>query len=331
VKPPRRSAIALSLVAVTVLAAIYVFGAQPLQTPARRVEDSPTPHATISIGGDADFTRIGTGSGCECVRHGVGTNQEPYLISAWVVNASRGRGIQIFGTSAHFVIRNVRVYGDSLNVGISLDRVENGKIEDSLISQNHVAIYAFASHDIAFVNNTISRNQYGILLEGSDNNLVSSNAFEEIEDVAIFVRGSDNVVRNNLVARGKFGGINIDGTPGIADGNVVESNLIVENASYGIGMWRATNCLVRGNVVNRNGVGIMLTDQSEGNLVERNNVTQSVGDGIVITEGSVGNIVRGNIARGNGDGVSAFDLHDMSLNNVWQDNDYSTKEPETLD
>jgi len=285
----------------------------------------------ILIGEDSDFTRVGAGSGCECVRTGSGTESDPYLISRWTINASATDGIIVFGTSSHFIVRDVEIRGNGLSEGIHLDRVDNGKIVDCLIVGNSIGVYSFRSRNLQFINNTIEENTYGIKLEVSDGSRVLSNRFNQIKQVAIFVRGPNNSVTENVV-RGAFGGINIDGTAGGANDNMVVQNSISDTMVYGIGVWRAARTVVRNNMITQNkGVGIVLTERSSNNSVEANVVTENRGGGILISEGSSQNTIKDNTAKGNGDGVRSFDLADTSSGNTWKNNTYDTKTPDTLE
>jgi parallel beta-helix repeat protein len=316
----------------TVIIALLLYGAFSLRetTPVNLVEHPLTLRSNILIQGDRDFTQIGAGMGCGCVRSGSGSQEDPYVIAGWSLNASVADGISISGTRAYFLIRGVDVQGESTHVGIFLKQVENGRIEDSLIAGNSVGVYAFDSSNLVFVRNRVIGNRYGIWLEASNNNLLILNRLETNEEVAIFVRGSDSVVRNNNVTRNGFGGINIDGTSGFGDGNVVEGNVVNDNLSYGITMWHVRNSIVTGNNVTKNGTGIALTDESHNNTVKGNNVTQNDGNGIALLEGSSENTVKGNTAKGNGNGADTFDLYDAGSNNIWNDNTYGTKNPDTL-
>jgi parallel beta-helix repeat protein len=332
----RKWTLTLALLALgTILFGTYLLvGSAPTlvgSAPTRYSEYPPAPHSNIAIGGDGDFTRVGAGSGCECVRSGVGSDIEPYVISSWVINASGVDGISIYGTTAHFVIEGVYVYGDSSRVGIRLSDINNGRIESSSIANSFMGIHVERSSNLQFVNNSVSKSTYGIQLETSDGNTLSQNRVEGASEVSIFVRGSDNVVENNEVTGGQFGGINIDGTPGSANKNTVEGNVVTGSLSYGIAMWRATNCVLRGNIARGNGdTGIMLTDSSNNNLIEGNTVTGNKGGGILILGESTGNTIKENTAKNNGDGVNTVDLYDASSNNIWQNNTYDTKMPESI-
>jgi parallel beta-helix repeat protein len=74
----------------------------------------------------------------------------------------------------------------------------------------------------------------------------------------------------------------------------------------------------------------MLTDSSNNNLIEGNTVTGNKGGGILILGESTGNTIKENTAKNNGDGVNTVDLYDASSNNIWQNNTYDTKMPESI-
>jgi parallel beta-helix repeat protein len=323
----------LGILTLTILAFVIVGIYLATKATPPQVGVSPTfaIRGPISIGEDADFTRVGAGKGCECASAGSGTERDPYVISNWVINASGTVGITVFGTNSYFMIKRVQVQGDGLSAGIKLDQVQNGKIEDSSVINNFIAVYVFQSSNLEFINNTIEQNTYGIQLEASNSNRLSSNRFSQIREVAIFVRGSDNSVIGNVV-RGAFGAINIDGTAGAANGNLIEENSVSNTTEYGIGVWRAAQTTVRSNsVTHSQGIGIFLTDRSSNNLVEENQVTENKGGGILLDEETSYNSIRGNTAKGNGDGVRLFDLTDTGSGNTWENNSCDTKNPETLD
>ncbi len=320
----------LLLVVIAVVSIAAYIASRPMHR--TEFEHQPVSHARIMIAEDGDFTTIEAASGCQCVREGSGSQQDPYIVSDWIVNATQDvSAITVFGTTAYFTIRRVQVQGDTLSVGIYLERVENGRIERSLVAGNFIGVYAFLSRNLAFTDNLVSSGNYGIQLEASDNSLVVSNSFQRIGDVAIFIRGSSNVVKDNRVSEGAFGGINIDGTSAGANYNKVENNTVTGTTTYGISVWRGASNVIRGNTVARGrGLGIALTEGSTNNSVEANLVIENQGDGIAISEESSQNTIRSNTAKSNGDGVRLFDLHDTSGGNVWESNTYETKNPEAL-
>jgi parallel beta-helix repeat protein len=324
----------IAFFALLLVASSAILGLFALRIPSRVAVESRYPlshHSPIAIAAVSDFTKPGSGSGCECVRSGSGTAADPYIISDWIVNSTNGDGISIWGTDAHFVITRVDLVSNSSDSGVYISDAQNGIIENSQIRGWWFGAYLFRSASIEFINNTIAENEYGIQLEGSSNNQVLNNRIEENRELGIFLRGSNCIVRNNTVIRNDWGGINVDGTSGFAKANVIESNVVSDNAVFGIGLWLGANNVFRSNTVMHNQVvGIMLTDQSTKNLVEANTVSKNVGSGILIVGDSSGNTIRQNTARGNGDGVKDFDLYDMASGNIWQDNTYDSKNPANL-
>jgi parallel beta-helix repeat protein len=288
-------------------------------------------HLPFTLGAESDFTRPGAGSGCECVRSGSGTEVDPFIISDWTVNSTNTDGIEIVGTNVHFVIDRVDMRTNSSNSAVNISEAQNGIVENSQITGWWFGVYTFHSSNMEFINDTITGNQFGIQLEASDNNQLLANRIEENRQLGIFLRGSNNIVNNNSVIRNGWGGINVDGTAGLVNSNQIENNVVSDNAVFGIGVWRAANNVFRSNTVMRNRVvGIMLTDQSTKNLIEANTVLKNAGSGIIIVGESSENTIRQNTAKGNGDGVKDFDLYDMSSGNIWQNNIYGTKKPDSI-
>jgi parallel beta-helix repeat protein len=322
-------------VVVLVLVALSVIvGFLAYRTPSHVQTETRYPaeyHSPFSISSEVDFTKPNAGSGCECVRSGSGTEADPFLISDWIVNSTDTDGVVIFGTKAHFLIVRVELRSSDQNRGLYVSDAENGVIEDSQITGWWFGVFIFHSNNFRLINNTIQRNQYGIQLEASNNNELSGNRFEENAQLGIFLRGPNNVLRDNSVIKNGWGGINVDGTAGTVDANLIEGNVVSDNPVFGIGIWRAANNVLRNNTVVRNQmVGIMLTDHSTQNLIEANVVSNNGGSGIILVDGSSGNTIRQNTARGNGDGVKDFDLYDRVSGNIWENNTYDTKKPDTI-
>jgi parallel beta-helix repeat protein len=290
------------------------------------------PHSPVSIDEARDFTPVNSSTGCACVVAGSGSGLDPYIIAGWSINASETDGISVTSVEEHFTITQVTISDSAKrNVGIRLERVQNSKVSNSTISGTYTAIYAQISREITIVDNTIGNSEYGIWLEASDSNTVSRNNLDVVAQVPIFVRGSENLIEENSIEEG-YGGINIDGTVGHAEGNLVRNNRIEHTLAYGIGLWQADNNSIVGNtVVNGMGPGIVLTESSHDNAVESNEVKQNAGDGIVIFGQSSRNLVQKNIVTGNGDGVQSFDLHSTEPDNIWRDNTFKTKEPDSLE
>jgi parallel beta-helix repeat protein len=321
----------ITLVVIASSAAVGFFAFRSQSHVAAETRYPPAYHSPIALAAESDFTKPSAGSGCECVRSGSGSEADPFIISDWIVNSTNTDGIDIAATNMHFVITRVNLRGNSSNSGVYLSEAQNGIVENSQITGWWFGVYTFDSSNMEFINDTITGNEYGIQLEASSNNELLANRIEENRELGIFLRGSNTIVRDNSVIGNGWGGINVDGTTGLANTNQVESNVVSDNAVFGIGLWQGANNVFRSNTVTHNqAVGIMLTDGSKNNLVEANNVTKNGGSGIIIIGESSGNTIRQNTAKGNGDGVKDFDLYDMASGNVWENNTYDTKKPDSI-
>jgi len=287
------------------------------------------PHERILVQDASEFTVPGTGRGCECVTAGSGTSSDPFVISNWRLSASSGDGISIAWTTVHFIILNVMVNATAAHDSIVLRGVANGTVQDSSFFGGGISL--FNSNAILIRNNTITGSRFGILLEASNGNTISGNRLQHIEQVGIFVRASDNLVDKNQVTDGSFGGINIDGMSGFGENNRIAGNVVRGNPQYGVGLWQAQNNSIEGNTVSENGGdGIMLTASCTKNLVERNTVVNNGGDGILVDEQSTNNKITMNTVTGNGNGTTSFDLHNENSDNLWLNNTFNTREPDTI-
>jgi parallel beta-helix repeat protein len=294
---------------------------------------SVDPHSRIAIAVEGDLTRLGAGSGCECVRTGSGRQNDPYLISDWILNSTGADAIIVAGTTVYITIARVKLLGANFtNNGIYIYFAQNVIVEESQIQGYLNGIFTFSSSNLAFINNTVTENFYGIQLEASNENKVVHNTFDDNREIGIFVRGSRNTIVNNSASHNWYGGINVDGTAGPADENLLDGNVVSGNRVYGIGMWHAIKNVLRSNTVTHNEMwGIMLTDHCAFNVLEANTVLENDGSGISLIDNSSKNTIRGNTSKGNGDGINGFDLYDAVSGNDWQNNTYDTKKPESLD
>ncbi|MEM3445732.1 MAG: hypothetical protein QW115_07170, partial [Thermoplasmata archaeon] len=76
-----------------------------LGTTSKEMEVKGIPHAPIHINGNGEFTSTNGVTG------GSGTENDPYIIEGWDIDANGGSyGIWIENTSVYFVIKNCTVY-----------------------------------------------------------------------------------------------------------------------------------------------------------------------------------------------------------------------------
>jgi len=140
-----------------------------------------TSHSPIYIDGNAGFT---TANG---VTSGSGTENDPYIIENWDINASSADGIAIRNTTARFVIRNCHVHNGmaASKDGIYLDNVSNGEVKNAAIENNRNGIHLLRSENNDVTRCNISNSSgMGVVIENSSNNLLYHNNFKNNDNQA---------------------------------------------------------------------------------------------------------------------------------------------------
>ncbi|HEY4705409.1 MAG TPA: NosD domain-containing protein [Thermoplasmata archaeon] len=220
------------------------------------------PRAPILIVGDAGFTPDNGVTG------GSGTPTDPYVIEGWGIDASFATGISIANTLAHAVIRNVSVSGGDVTYdGVFLDTVANMVVEGGVFVGNAYGIVAYASSEVAIVNNRVANSFWeGILVESSSSAVVRGNDVQLAGVYGIDVFTSADVeVRDNTASTSAETGIYLQNV----DRVVVSGNNASSNALLGIGLDYASDVTIIDNSLWDNGYGLDLFDS--GRVLARQN------------------------------------------------------------
>jgi len=207
----------------------------------------------ILIIGDDNFTPANGVVG------GSGTEDDPYIIENWVIDASKNHGIHIQNTTRYFVIRNVVVEnGGSSYDGIYLENVRNGRVANVICNKNRFGIHLHDSDNNVLTNNTVENNWIGIYLSYSDNNTLESNIVENNKGPGISLHSSSHNTLSGNTARNNPVGISL-----FDSDNVFIENNLVENSFYcDIHIWGLTNATLRRNRMFSNRAGLDISGDS---------------------------------------------------------------------
>lgn len=218
----------ISVIVVVAIAAVGVSGYLLL-----RAEIGLTPHDPILIVGDNNFTPVNG------VVAGSGTENDPYIIERWVIDASSADGMRVEGTVKHFVIRNCLVENGNSYCGIYLGNVINGKIEKNTCSSNKCGVELQGSKNVILSNNICSGSgkyadpySTGIHLGSSENCTLSNNILtNSTYGIHIWPSSGNNTLTGNK-ADNNYDGIIIEHSPN----NVLRNNTMSKNAwNFGVG------------------------------------------------------------------------------------------------
>ena len=240
---------------------------------------SLTPHDPIYIEGNDNFTSTNGVVG------GSGTENDPYIIENWDINAENAHAIEIRNTTVYFIIRNCHVYDGRATEkdGIRFENVKNGKIDDVVCHTNwHGMLIYIGSDNCTVINCSVENNVVGIATVGSDNNRIENcNALKDNTGIEI-KDGNNNRIENCTVSNSLNKGIVF-----INSGNGHIKNCVVLNSHIdGIYLWPtvppSNNNLIENCTIENNIRGIRLSS-SYNNRIYHNrlmkNKTQAWDDG----------------------------------------------------
>ncbi|MEM3567324.1 MAG: right-handed parallel beta-helix repeat-containing protein [Thermoplasmata archaeon] len=217
-----------------------------------------TPRAPISITSNSGFT---SGNG---VIGGDGTQNNPYIIGGWDINATGSAyGIFIANTDKYFIIQNCTVWGasSSLNepygASIAFKNVVNGGIDNCTMNNSIYGLWIHGSSNCTIKNSNIV------------NNTISAGSLGTLRRIGVFINASSNLtfIGNNITNN------YASNTGGVASG-------------YGIYMEFTNNTVFSGNTITKNygagnsisgscnGYGVYL-NASNNNIFEYNNISSN--------------------------------------------------------
>jgi parallel beta-helix repeat protein len=139
------------------IALLMLFSTLTLTGISSREASAYSLHQPILINGDVNFTAANGVTG------GLGTESDPYIISGWQIYTNVANGIDIRGTTSHFVIRDVLIMGGPTpHSGIHMESVVNGWVENASLLSNIVGLDISFCSGIAAANCTFENNTWGV-------------------------------------------------------------------------------------------------------------------------------------------------------------------------
>ncbi len=251
-----------------------------------------------------------------------------------------------------FTIMN---YGDAaVRITANNTIVTNVKIKPNINGWSGYGITLYREQNTHVFNTEITRTFTAIQILDSSNNTIENNVINDSLDDGIYIFGSYNIVRNNVIIGNndeytKPIGISLDGT-----GNIIANNTItavVGNAVIGISLWTSTNNIIEDNILEKTGfecykseINVFSDNTVNGKpfvflVSESNKIIDDAGQVILVNctditvehlmisnvnigiklVGTQNSIVRSNILSNCWDGISL----ESSLNNIITDNTLS--------
>lgn len=240
----------------------------------------------IYIDNEGDFSSAGF--------FGSGTQTDPYLLTNFTIIASTDTLIYIEDTSAYFTIKNGTLNAiTATQVGIYLENVTNGRIENNLIEKVTHGIHLRLSYNNTVANNTIKDcSNDGIqLTTRSSDNVLSLNAIYNCLWAGIRLGGQNNTLTGNSIGHCSTFGILVS----CSSFNSLSDNRIY-NCSYdGIAVHFGINNTFTGNIIYDSlNSGIAMSNGNNNSKLMYNRIFNCSNNGIRLDSNCNFNQLRGN-------------------------------------
>ena len=279
------------------------------------------PHPPILIMGDANFTPANG------VVSGTGTPGDPYVIEGWEIDTVTANAVDVRGTRASFVVRNIgAIQSDSTapsHAATYFDNVSGAETEYVTASEGVGGFFVRNSEGVGFAHvNASAPGSHGVVAEGSINVSITSSWFrgEAIRAVGV---SNLTISANHVVGPGGYV-YAVVSSPVLIHSNVVEDGLIRINGTrdavvsdnvldrgwiLAMYLWTDTTT-ISGNVIRGATEGIAATETS--NLTIRGNSVLSTMGAVRIDDSSNITVVDNHISD-NAKGVTLRWSRDVSF------------------
>jgi len=249
------------------------------------------PLSPIRIDGNSGF-QIGLNG----VTSGTGAAGDPYVISAWDIDAGSTAGIYIGNATVHFLISNVYVHTSDappFYPGIQLYNVVNGRVNNSALSGNLSAcVYIEQSSSIQITHSNMSgRFAYAVYANHVDDLTVSQNDIYKCQNSGITVWNSNNtaVTHNNFIQTRDPAYL------AICTNCTIHANQVTGIGSSGFWVAGTDNASITHNNMTNEFRGIFFSGTSYDILVERNTLTDI--DYPIISQNAARVVIRDNLVN----------------------------------
>ena len=295
-----------------------------------------TAHAPIGINGNSQFISANG------VTSGNGTQDDPYIIENWDINAGTGTnaGIEIRDTDVYFIIRNCTIHDGYSNStdGIYFYNVTNGGIEIvtsynnsfgialnyssnntitncSVYNNPWVGIYLISSSNNNQITNcsVYSNSMSGIYLSSSsNNNITNCSVYSNSYSIALDASSNNNQITNCSVYNNTWVGIYLSSS---SNNNQITNCSVYNNSDRGIALnYSSNNTITRCSVYNHPWDGIRLIAASNNNTITNCSVYNNTWVGILLISASNNNTITNCSVYNNSDRGIALDS--SSNNNI---------------
>jgi len=272
-------------------------------------------HDPITILGNGDFTEENG------VVAGSGTEEDPYIISGWEIDASGGElhGVKIENTTAFVTLRALVVTGASSQkgAGIRIGFATNVTLDSCAVSSSFNGVQIASSTDITMRSTVLYVVGHGLNVSGESEteyrhsidptNQLNNRPIRYVYGVDGAYIADDEIAHLTVAASRNVTISGNDASSGdgihlaFVQDSTIEGNVAYRNSWDGIRLYRCENNLLRNNEMGNNRRAAMSLLLSSGNRILENRFLAN-DYGLILTAAD-DNHVEGNIAAANPSGI----------------------------
>ncbi len=213
---------------------------------------------------------------------------DPYIIEDLEINGGfNKKGIEIKNTDRYLIIKNCHLFNCS--IGIVIRDCINITLFENNVSKNEEGIYLMGSYNNISENIISYNNMHGISISGS-NNLIFRNVISNNNQSGIRLSDSNdnNLSRNTILFNQN--GISL----GSSNGNTLSGNNI-SNQSEGISLYYSNSNTLSGNIISYHTTGISVY-YSNSSTLSGNTISYNLREGIRLYDSWENKIFENNIS-----------------------------------
>ena len=192
--------------------------------------------------------------------------------------------------------------------------VDHCDVSDNNVSKNEYGIYLYFSNNNILTNNIANSNSCGIRLYKSSNNTLKNNTANQNDYYGIYLKSSNNsILTNNTANSNNLDGIRLRSH---SNNNTLSNNIANSNGEAGLLCWASFDNTLTHNNIRLNARGIWIYNSSIYNILAKN-TANSNNYGIQLSRSNKNTVINNNANSNNKYGIRLYSSSDnmIYLNN----------------
>lgn len=208
----------------------------------------------------------------QCIQDGIDNAFDGYTVyvlnGTYFENVIVNKSIDLIGENRNKTIINGRNKGDVISIYDEGVNISGFTIKNGGKNPFNAGIESRSSKTKIY-GNDIQKNDLGIYLYYSDQNIITNNIIQNNTDGIYLWWSSNNLIQDNIIQNNADNGIEIDVSWGFIIGNVIIRNTI-QNSSTGIYLDESNKNIIAMNNLKNNDVGIELCNSDKNKIFFNN-------------------------------------------------------------